>query len=109
MELNQVMKKKFGKRLRELRTAKMLTQENVAELIDIKPENYSRIENGLSFPKPENLAKLSKVLGVELAELFQFNDVTDYDKILEAVIEKLHNDKDATIMTYKFLKSLGKL
>ena len=47
------MKKKFGKRLRELRTAKMLTQENVAELIDIKPENYSRIENGLSFPKPD--------------------------------------------------------
>ena len=42
--------KKVWKRLRELRTAKMLTQENVAELIDIKPENYSRIENGLSFP-----------------------------------------------------------
>lgn len=39
----------FGKRLRELRTSKMLTQETVAELIDIKPENYSRIENGLSF------------------------------------------------------------
>ena len=103
------IKKNFGKRLRELRTQKGLTQEKMAEQIEIQPENYSRIENGLSFPKPENLAKLSKVLGVELAELFQFNDVTDYDKILEAVIEKLHNDKDATIMTYKFLKSLGKL
>lgn len=103
------MKKLFGKRLRELRTAKMLTQETVAELIDIKPENYSRIENGLSFPKPENLVKLSKVLGVEIAELFQFNEINDYDGILDAIIAKLHNDKEATVMTYKFLKSLGKL
>lgn len=103
------MKKMFGKRLRELRTAKMLTQETVAELIDIKPENYSRIENGLSFPKPENIVKLSKVLDVEIAELFQFSHLNDYEKILETIIDKLKKDKDSTIITYKFLKSLGKL
>ena len=56
------IKKMFGQRLRELRTSKMLTQETVAELIEIQPENYSRLENGLSFPKPENLVKISKVL-----------------------------------------------
>ena len=64
MEFNNFMdiKKMFGQRLRELRTSKMLTQETVAELIEIQPENYSRLENGLSFPKPENLVKISKVL-----------------------------------------------
>ena len=99
----------FGQRLRELRVAKKLTQETVAELIDIQPENYSRIENGLSFPKPENIVKLSKVLGVEIAELFQFSHLNDYEKILDAIIEKLKSDKDTTFITYKFLKSLGKL
>ncbi|CCX80589.1 helix-turn-helix domain protein [Clostridium sp. CAG:715] len=103
------MKKMFGQRLRELRTAKKLTQETVAELIDIKPENYSRIENGLSFPKPENIVKLSKVLDVEIAELFQFSHLNDYEKILDAIIEKLKSDKETTVITYKFLKSLGKL
>ncbi len=103
------MKKMFGKRLREIRTAKMLTQETVAELIGIKPENYSRIENGLSFPKPENIVKLSEVLGVEIAELFQFTHINDYDKIVEAIIAKLKNDKETAIITYKFLKSLGKI
>ncbi len=109
MVFNENMKKMFGKRLRELRTAKMLTQETVAELINIKPENYSRIENGLSFPKPENIMKISKVLGVEVAELFQFSHLNDYDKILQTIIEKLKNDKDTTVITYKFLKSLGKI
>lgn len=109
MGFNDYMKKMFGKRLRELRTAKMLTQETVAELIDIKPENYSRIENGLSFPKPENIVKISEVLNVEIAELFQFAHLNKYDKILEAIIEKLKTDKDTTVITYKFLKSLGKL
>ncbi len=109
MELNIFMKKMFGKRLRELRNARMLTQETVAELIDIKPENYSRIENGLSFPKPENIEKISKVLNVEIAELFQFSHLNDYDKVLEAIISKLNSDKEAAILTYKFLKSLGKI
>lgn len=103
------MKKMFGKRLREIRTAKMLTQETVSELIGIKPENYSRIENGLSFPKPENIVKLSEVLGVEIAELFQFTHINDYDKIVDAIITKLKNDKETAVITYKFLKSIGKI
>ncbi|DAA82417.1 TPA: hypothetical protein CPT82_07285 [Candidatus Gastranaerophilales bacterium HUM_2] len=106
---NIYMKKMFGQRVRELRVAKKLTQETVAELIDIQPENYSRIENGLSFPKPENIVKLSKVLDVEIAELFQFSHLNDYEKILDAIIEKLKSDKETTVITYKFLKSLGKL
>lgn len=103
------MKKMFGRRLRELRIAKKYTQEMIANLINIKPENYSRIENGFSFPKPENIVKISKVLGVEIAELFQFNDINDYDQILEAIIKKLKTDRDAVVLTYKFLKSLGKV
>ncbi|MFQ8626664.1 MAG: helix-turn-helix domain-containing protein [Candidatus Gastranaerophilaceae bacterium] len=75
----------------------------------IKPENYSRIENGLSFPKLENIVKISKVLDVEIAELFQFSHLNDYDKILKAIIEKLQTDKETTVITYKFLKSLGKI
>ncbi len=103
------MKKLFGKRLRELRSQKGLTQEKVAEYIGIKPENYSRIENGLSFPKPENIVKISNVLNVEIAELFQFSQLSDYNHILEQIIKKLQNDTDATMLVYKFLKTLGKI
>ena len=103
------MKKMFGKRLRELRRLRNMTQERVSELIGIKPENYSRIENGLSFPKPENILKISEVLGVDVYELFRFNDIKDYHEILEKVIDKLQQDEHATFITYNYLTRVGKM
>lgn len=103
------LKKNFGKKIREIRIKKGFSQEKTAELIGIDPVNYSRIENGLSFPKPENIVKISHILNVEISELFQFTQIQDYEKILSIVIEKLKSDKDATLLTYKFLNSLGKV
>ena len=103
------MKKLFGKRLRELRISKGFTQEKTAELIGIKPENYSRIENGISFPKPENIEKLSRILKVNIADLFEFEHLENPETLIGIIIEKLRDDKDAAVMTYKFLKSINKI
>ncbi len=102
------MKKQFGKRLREIRLRHNLTQEKLSELIGIKPENYSRIENGLSFPKPENIEKISSILNVEVFELFQFEFLKSSKEIKEAIFSAVEKDDDAAIMVYKFLKSIGK-
>lgn len=103
------IKKQFGSKLREIRIQKGLTQEKLSEAIGIQPENYSRLENGLSFPKPDNISKLAKSLDIEIAELFQFNQLDNYDEILKKVLNKLKNDKDTTILVYRFLKTLGKV
>ena len=81
----------------------------VAEIIGIDPVNYQRLENGLSFPKPENITKISQALNVEISNLFQFSQVNDYERILNVIINKLKNDEDTTRLTYKFLSSLGKV
>ena len=103
------MKKLFGKRLREIRRRKNLTQEQLAEMINIKTENYSRIENGLSFPKPENIEKLANILNVEISELFRFNNNLSYDEIFEKIVNKMKSDKEVTIMVYRYLESFGKI
>lgn len=103
------MKRKFGNRLRELRIQKGYTQEKLSESIGIQPENYSRIENGLAFPKPENIEKISNVLNIEIAELFLFKQTNNYDEILKTVIDKLKNDEEITMVVYRFLKSMGKV
>ena len=103
------IKKDFWKNLRKLRLKKNFTQEQVAEMINIQPENYSRIENGLSFPKPENIVKISQVLDIEIAELFQFSNISNYEQALEKIISKLQTDEQTTAMTYKYLRSMGKI
>lgn len=103
------IKRNFGNKLREIRVRKGLTQEKLSECIGIQPENYSRIENGLAFPKPENITKISEVLGIEVAELFQFSTLEASDDILNLVVEKLKNDKEILFIIYKFLQSMGKL
>ena len=81
----------------------------MAEGIGIQPENYSRIENGLSFPKPENLVKISEILNIEISELFQFSHINDYKTIVNTIIEKLQKDPETTLITYKFLKKHKKI
>ena len=65
-------KELLGKRIKELRTAKKLTQAKLAETIGIEPRSISRIESGHHFPKSEHLEKFANALGVEIKDLFNF-------------------------------------
>ena len=103
------MKKLFGKRLRKLRLERNLTQEQVSEMINIKPENYSKIENGFSFPKPANIEKLAQAFNVEISELFQFQKVRNIEFIKEQLIKKISNDDDTAKIAYEFLLHIGRL
>jgi len=63
------LKRLIGERLRAIRIARGLTQEDVAGLIDRSVETVSNLERGQVLPSLENLAALSRRLGVELTEL----------------------------------------
>ncbi|MBQ8458974.1 helix-turn-helix transcriptional regulator [bacterium] len=103
------IKENFGKRLRELRTKQGITQEKFSEIIGIQPENYSRIENGLSFPKPENIEKIALALDVGIDELFKFEHFTNIEYIRKRLLSAINNDDNATRVTYEFLSSIGKI
>ncbi len=100
------LKKRLGKRIKELRETKKISQEYIAECLDMHPANYWRIENGISYPKPENIEKICAVLGVKTYELFQFEHIDSIDKIKNELIEIINNDEKLTRLLYKFLKTL---
>jgi len=100
------IKKKLGKRIRELRLARALTQEFVSEKINIKPANYSRIENGNSYPKPENLEKICEILNVNVKDLFDFEHQKEIVEIYEEIIFTIKNDTEFARLLYKFMKSI---
>lgn len=63
------IKKRLGRRIQELRKSNKLTQEQLAEKIEIGTSNISYIETGKFYPTPETLGKIAKALNVEIYEL----------------------------------------
>ena len=80
MDENQV-KKLFGKRLKELRKTKNLTQEKLSEYIFMDPQHYCKMENGNHFPSLKNIIKLAEILDVDIKEFFTFQD-TENNKLI---------------------------
>jgi transcriptional regulator with XRE-family HTH domain len=60
----------LGTRVRVLRTAAGLTIKQVALRAGLSPSSISKIENDLLSPTYENIIKLARGLGVDIAELF---------------------------------------
>lgn len=66
------LKKNFGKRVKELREAKGLTQAQLAEKIGVEPVTVSNIEVGRYGAHFSTIEKLVKALGVKAKDLFDF-------------------------------------
>lgn len=63
----------LGKRLRELRLRKGLSQEKLAELAKIEPTSLSNIENGRNYPSFGTLENIMKELDTDFATVFFLN------------------------------------
>lgn len=108
MDENQV-KKLFGKRIKELRKEKNMTQEKLSELIFMDPQHYCKMENGNHFPSLKNIIKLAEVLEVNIQDLFSFK-YTEEEKFIQKIkynINKL--TKEELKFTYTMINSLLEL
>lgn len=89
-------KKAFGEKLRRLRKNKNLTQEKLAEMIDIDPRNLSRIEVGTSFVKADTLEKILNALDVTTEQLFSNDHIKNSEDLLSDINKWLNSIKDDT-------------
>ena len=69
------IKKLIGQRIKEIRTSKKITQQQLAEMINIDQRSLSAIECGNNFPT-KNLLKIANPLGVELKEIFDYEHIS---------------------------------
>ncbi len=60
----------FGKKLKELRISKKLTQITLGEMSGLHPNYIGMVERGERNPSLINIDKLAKTLSVSLSELF---------------------------------------
>ena len=66
------IQKQLGKRIKDLRKAKGLSQEGLAFKAGLHRTYVGGIERGERNPSLKNIAAIAKALGVTLPELFSF-------------------------------------
>ncbi len=101
------IKKELGEKIKRLRKNKNLTQEQLAELIDISPRNLSGIELGINYPKAETLEKIITALEVNIDELFSNDYLQDEKDLLNYIndtINYIKNDRTKLQLVYKIIK-----
>lgn len=74
----------LGNKIRELRRAKNLTQEQLAASLNISAQAVSKWEMGASYPDMTMIPTLAALFEVSLDELFDF-DVRNIDKEIEGI------------------------
>ena len=80
----------LGKRIADLRTKRGFTQEKLAELIEYSTNHISKLELARTNPSFDLLVNISKALGVEMKELFNFDEYQsttfikkEFDKLIQ--------------------------
>ena len=66
--------KKFGRRLAALRQAAHLRQKDIANRCNLSTQAISKWERGQSCPDLLIIDEIASALGVEVEELFSFDD-----------------------------------
>lgn len=69
------LKSQFGQRVRFLRRAADLSQDELAEACGCSVETISFIERGIHGPRFDLLERLAAALGRPVADLFRFDSV----------------------------------
>jgi transcriptional regulator with XRE-family HTH domain len=56
--------------LRKLRRARTLNQEQMAGLLDVSQQTYSKYESGVIVPPPDRQAQIAAILGTSVEALW---------------------------------------
>ena len=81
--------KLFGRRVKELRKRYGITQEKLAEALNLDNQTISRIETGYFFTSYENLEKMATALNTNIKDFFDFEHLKDKQELKQEIINKL--------------------
>lgn len=102
------IKKEFGSKIKRLRLKKGLTQEQLAEKIEIAPRTLSGIESGKNFVTSETLGKILTELDISSSELFAFDHIKPQDELKDELLKDIQKltDRNKIETVYKVVKAV---
>lgn len=99
--------KLFGKRVRTLRKAREMTQEQLAAVADSGAKYISELERGEANVTITLVSKLAEGLGVSISELFENAHEADIQELRKEINRMVSEADDEKIQfIYKVVKSI---
>ncbi len=101
------IKKNLGNRIREIRISRSLTQEALAEKINLSAKSLSQIELGNKFVSAESLEDIYTPLDTTPNTLFDFKyaDIVEENALIE-ITKRLENNPNLLKTVYKIVMAL---
>ncbi len=94
----------MGKRLKNERRKYHLTQENIAEMLDISVKHYSEVERGITGLSVENIIKISNILNLTTDYLLKGVTITDKDSFLNFLSNLSNEDSTELLNIIKLIQ-----
>lgn len=89
----------IGKKIKEYRKKKHLTQAQLAELVDLNEKQIYRIESGLNHPTYLTFAKIISVLDIDIND-FSVDVEIKTNPIADSIIHIMSNSNNIELRTY---------
>ena len=105
------IKEELGKKIKRMRINRGLTQEQLAEAVDVSQRTLSGIEIGENFVTAETLDKIIKALNTTTEELFATNHLKEEQELIEEIennIKTISKNPTKLDILYNVTKSLIK-
>ena len=102
-------KKLFGKRLKELREKRGMTQEELSNLLNIEWQHISRLENGKNLPSCTILISLAEIFDIDIRSLTKYEHLNENINIYNEInnLLKISNPEQKKLF-YKIMMSILK-
>ena len=99
----------IGRRIKEIRKSKGLSQEKLAEKAETSPNYLSRMERGTENPTLDMFIKLSHALEVEMWEMFDFGHVKGHKELKESIQSLIKTtDEPALRLALKVIRAISR-
>lgn len=103
-----IKKELIGANIKRIRKSKKITQEKLAEMINVDFGYISKLEVGQNYPSFQTLNKIAEALGVDATEFFyNKNAETDYKSEIVKLINNLSLEKQAVL--FDIAKSINRM
>ena len=106
---------KFGDNLKLIRKNKNMSQEELAEKVNVTRQSVSKWENGEAYPEMNNILELCKIFNCKINDLVN-NDMSDITSLDEEIVmrlvkfnEKKQNQVKTLSNVISLIGSIGKI